>query len=118
MSNEKSRQQAVDQMNANQALEGLRPDAADVAIQRRYVEGTASIENLLRHASDFASENSGSSVGDYITSKEFADRAGKAVRDAISQTESLGLPCAYDPSPEMPVEPEILRIPNVTSRKM
>ena len=41
------------QINANQALEGLRPDETDKAIQARYINGTASLADILQHARDF-----------------------------------------------------------------
>lgn len=56
-------------------------------------------------------------IGDFITSKAFADGAARVVRDAIAKTESLGLPCAYDPAPKMPAQPEVVRIAVVPSKK-
>lgn len=46
----------VHQANANQAIEGLYPDAADKEIQARYIAGTASLADLLAHAKTFATE--------------------------------------------------------------
>ena len=56
MSTISARQKAVEQMNANFALEDMHPDATDRALQRGYVEGTVSIEDLLRHACEYAAE--------------------------------------------------------------
>jgi hypothetical protein len=54
MNTAKSRARAVEQMNANQAIEGFYPYDKDLLLQRVYVAGTASIDDLLNHASDFA----------------------------------------------------------------
>lgn len=56
-----SRQKELDQMNANLAADGLSPDAADLALQRNYVAGTASVADLLKHAQDSALAASGAS---------------------------------------------------------
>ncbi|WP_342616477.1 antitoxin VbhA family protein [Rhodoferax sp. GW822-FHT02A01] len=50
------RAEHVRQANANQALEGLKPDAQDLEIQAKYIEGTASLDDLLRHANNFATQ--------------------------------------------------------------
>lgn len=44
----------VAQMRANFAIEDMRPDADDLAMQQRYVEGTASLDDLLQYARSFA----------------------------------------------------------------
>lgn len=49
----------VAQANANQAIEGLTPSAEDKEIQQRYIDGTASIEDLLKHANDFLEKAKG-----------------------------------------------------------
>ena len=48
------REKHVVQMRANFAIEGLQPDAADLAIQQRYIDGTATADDLLEHARAFA----------------------------------------------------------------
>ena len=40
----------VGQANANQALEGFHPSEADKAIQAKYIDGTATLDDLLIHA--------------------------------------------------------------------
>lgn len=50
------RQKAVEQMNANSALEDLHPDATDRALQRSFIAGTVTIEDLLQHARQYAAE--------------------------------------------------------------
>jgi hypothetical protein len=50
------RQKAVEQMNASFALEDLYPDATDRALQRGYIAGVVTIEDLLRHAHEYATE--------------------------------------------------------------
>ena len=47
----------VIQANANQALEGLGPDAHDRDLQRRFVEGSIGIGDLLKSAHLFASSH-------------------------------------------------------------
>lgn len=47
----------VRQANANQALEGLQPDAGDREIRARYIEGTATLADLLDHAKRFVVES-------------------------------------------------------------
>lgn len=47
----------VRQANANQALEGLQPDAGDREIQARYIAGTATLTDLLDHAKRFVVES-------------------------------------------------------------
>jgi hypothetical protein len=56
MSTAAERQAHVTQMNANQSIEGLEPDAADKEIQAKYVAGTASIADLLKSAQQFADQ--------------------------------------------------------------
>ncbi len=51
---ESQRQTAVQQARANQALEGLHPDAKDLELQAGYVAGTVSIDDMLAHAREFA----------------------------------------------------------------
>lgn len=41
-------------MNASFALEGMQPQADDLDLQRRYVEGEISLDDMLEHARDFA----------------------------------------------------------------
>lgn len=48
------RRRAVEQMNANFALEGFTPDEQDLENQRRYIEGELSLDQLLASAQDFA----------------------------------------------------------------
>ena len=54
MSTREARQKAVAQMRANFALEDLHPDAADQALQRGYIADTVTIEDMLRHAHEYA----------------------------------------------------------------
>ena len=48
------REKHVAQMRANFAIEDMRPDADDLAMQQRYIDGTASLDNLLQYAWTFA----------------------------------------------------------------
>lgn len=43
----------VQQANANSAIEGFQPDKSDQQIQARYIEGTATIQDLFDHAQAF-----------------------------------------------------------------
>lgn len=46
----------VGQMLANQRLEGLEPDQAHQQLLQEYIDGTASLDDLLRHAQGYAYE--------------------------------------------------------------
>lgn len=46
----------VQQVRANQALEGLHPDAKDLELQAGYVAGTVSIDDMLAHAREFTNQ--------------------------------------------------------------
>lgn len=48
------RARAVAQMNANFRIEGFAPDADDLVMQQRYIEGTAGLDDLLQYAMAFA----------------------------------------------------------------
>lgn len=48
------REKHVAQMRANQRIEGFEPDADDLAMQQRYIEGTATLDDLLQYAMRFA----------------------------------------------------------------
>jgi hypothetical protein len=50
---QEQRAQHVAQMRANFAIEGMHPDADDLVWQQRYINGAASIDDLLQHAEDF-----------------------------------------------------------------
>lgn len=56
MTTQAQRADHVRQANANQALEGLFPDANDREIQARYIAGTASLDDLLQHAKNFVTQ--------------------------------------------------------------
>lgn len=43
----------VAQMRANFRIEGLEPSEEDARLQEAYIDGTASIEDLLAHAEEF-----------------------------------------------------------------
>ena len=49
----------VAQTNATFALEDMHPDADDLVIQQRYIDGTASLDDLLQYARAFAEANRG-----------------------------------------------------------
>ncbi len=42
------------QANANQAIEDFYPDESDKKLQAQYVIGTATLDDLLNHAREFA----------------------------------------------------------------
>ncbi len=48
------REKHVAQMRANFAIEGIRPDAGDLDMQQRYIDGTANLDDLLQYARAFA----------------------------------------------------------------
>jgi hypothetical protein len=50
------RRQHVATMRANFGIESIHPDAQDLAWQERYIEGTASLDDLLNYARSFAEE--------------------------------------------------------------
>lgn len=50
------RRRHVAQMNANFAIEGFTPDAEDKELQRRYIEGQATLDDMLKHAREFAAK--------------------------------------------------------------
>ena len=52
---EHARSAQVAQANANQSLEGLRPDAHDLALQQKFIKGEIGIQDLLQAAHEFAS---------------------------------------------------------------
>lgn len=54
MTTRDERKKSVAQMNANFAIEGLEPDPHDKALQKRYIDGKATIEDLLKHAEEAA----------------------------------------------------------------
>lgn len=49
----KYRQHLVDNMNENFAVEGYIPTAEDLALQKLFLEGSVSVEQLLEIARDF-----------------------------------------------------------------
>lgn len=53
------RRRHVAQMNANFAIEGFKPDAQDEALQKRYIEGTTTLDDMLAHAREFATKAQG-----------------------------------------------------------
>ena len=57
-SRQEERQKQVHAMRANFALEGIYPDAQDLAIQEAYMVGDASISDMLEHARAFAARYS------------------------------------------------------------
>jgi hypothetical protein len=48
------RERHVAQMLASSRLEGLEPDEAHQQLLQEYIEGTASLDDLLTHARQFA----------------------------------------------------------------
>ena len=52
---EHARQAKVAQANANQSIEGLRPDAHDLALQQQFIKGEIGVHDLLKAAHEFAS---------------------------------------------------------------
>ena len=53
---EEQRRQHVAAMRANFAIEDMHPDAEDLAWEERYIEGTASLDDLLKYAREYAKE--------------------------------------------------------------
>lgn len=54
MTTREERKRHVVQMLANFRLEGLEPDAADKQLQTAYIDGTATLDDMLTHARSFA----------------------------------------------------------------
>jgi hypothetical protein len=48
------RDHQVTQMRANFSIEGIEPREDDLTWQHRYIEGTASLADMLQHARDYA----------------------------------------------------------------
>lgn len=44
----------VAQVRANSAIEGMLPQADDIELQQRYIDGQISIDEMLQYARDFA----------------------------------------------------------------
>lgn len=57
--NTTERMRNLKQANANQAIEGNRPDESDKKIQDKFMAGQATTDDLLQHAKDFAAEITG-----------------------------------------------------------
>ena len=57
MTTSSERARHVQQANANQAIEGFQPDAADKEIQAQYIAGTATLTDLLAHAKKFVADH-------------------------------------------------------------
>lgn len=54
MTSRADRERHVAQMLASSRLEGLEPDDAHRQLLQEYIEGTASLDDLLSHAHQFA----------------------------------------------------------------
>ena len=53
------RRRHVAQMNANFAIEGFKPDAQDEELQRKYIDGATTLDDMLAHARQFAAAAQG-----------------------------------------------------------
>lgn len=51
------RRQHVATMRANFAIEDMRPDPEDLALQERYIDGTASLDDLMNYARAYAAKH-------------------------------------------------------------
>jgi len=54
MTNRADRERHVAQMLANHRIEGYEPDEADKQLQAAYIDGTATLDDMLTHARLFA----------------------------------------------------------------
>lgn len=54
MTSRADRDRHVAQMLANHRIEGYEPDEADKQLQAAYIDGTATLDDLLAHARQFA----------------------------------------------------------------
>lgn len=54
MTTREERKRHVVQMLVNFRLEGLEPDTADKQLQAAYIDGTATLDDMLTHARSFA----------------------------------------------------------------
>ena len=50
------RARIVAEVNASFAIEDLEPDADDLRIQQEFIEGTATLDDMLEHARRFAAQ--------------------------------------------------------------
>lgn len=57
------RRKHVAAMRANFAIEDMHPDAEDLALQERYIDGTANLDEFIKHARAYADEHASS--GEY-----------------------------------------------------
>lgn len=57
--NIRSNKYQLTEANANQAIEGFHPDASDLEIQARFVDGLATTSDMLEHAHDFVKDIQG-----------------------------------------------------------
>lgn len=58
MTTREDRAKHVAQMNASSRIEGFEPDAESLVLQERYINGQASLEDMLDHAREFAAKAS------------------------------------------------------------
>jgi hypothetical protein len=59
------RDRLVARMRANFALEGLQPDATDIALQIGYISGALTLSDMLAYARDYAVSRVGSGSRDF-----------------------------------------------------
>ena len=48
------REKHVAQMRANHRIEGFKPDTEDLSMQQKYIDGAASLDDMLKQAQKFA----------------------------------------------------------------
>lgn len=51
------RRKHVASVRANFAVEEMHPDAEDLVLQERYIDGTASLDDLIKHAHAYADKH-------------------------------------------------------------
>lgn len=54
------RRKHVASVRANFAVEGMYPDPEDLALQERYIDGTVSLDDLIKHAHAYAAKHASS----------------------------------------------------------
>jgi hypothetical protein len=87
MTSRAEREHHVAQMLANHRIEGYEPDEADKQLQAAYIDGTATLDDLLTHARQYAAARG--DAGNIIFSPEFREGVQDAVAEAVARSKAL-----------------------------
>lgn len=91
-STSEQRRRYVAQMNAHYASEGIVTDAADRAVQARYIAGDASLHDLLLHACGIAGSDTGSRRQPFVPSVADEQHAARFLAGEMTLAEFLEAP--------------------------